>query len=541
MAGRALRMTSRVTGSRRVAALTDMDDQLPCGRCAGGVASEQQRGGGVLLDDRRPGYFLAGRQAVAVVDGAADGPRGVIEEDLAVAHQRIASGGGQWRELGMLAAAGGGHAHVHHLHRLLGRAVAVVPVVQLVIDAPDGRPVAGVQQNLVYGRLDPELLADVADIQEALKGDRVPSHALLRQHAPALFDELAEDRLDLAEVALVQRLVVRPHVVVAQIGEQHAQGGEVRRQPGHDDRWDVQLAGDGGRVHGAGAAAGYQGEVARVIAALDRHAAHRQRHLGHGDLDDGQRRLNRVHAQLGGHLLGDARARLVNVEVHLAAQETAGVDATQDDVSVSNGWLRAAPAVADGARLAAGALGADFQRADLVDPGDAAAASPDLDHVHHRQHHRVAAGVAADVVTLRDLRLVVLDQAGLGCGAAHVEGDHVLIAELLSYLGRGDNAANRARFHHRHGDGPGHLRRHHAPVGLHDQQPPGEAHRLQDALQLLQVAADLRPDVGVEDGRRGALVLAVLAQHLVRERAVDVGRLLGQDRAHLALVLWIRV
>ena len=51
------------------------------------------------------------------------------------------------------------------------------------------------------------------------------------------------------------------------------------------------------------------------------------------------------------------------------------------------------------------------------------------------------------------------------------------------------------------------------------------------------VAAHQRPHVGVDDGRRRALVLALLAQDLARERDGDAGQLLAQDRADRLLVL----
>src|SRR6266536_2781242 len=112
MAGRALRMTSRVTGSRRIGASTDIDDQFSRWRRSGHIAGEQQRGGGVLLYDGRPGHFLLWRQPVAVVDRAAYRARGVLQIDLTVANNRIAGGGAERRELRMLAPARGGHAHV---------------------------------------------------------------------------------------------------------------------------------------------------------------------------------------------------------------------------------------------------------------------------------------------------------------------------------------------------------------------------------------------------------------------------------------------
>ena len=99
-------------------------------------------------------------------------------------------------------------------------------------------------------------------------------------------------------------------------------------------------------------------------------------------------------------------------------------DAAEHHVGVRDRGLGRRRAGSRPGRASAPALrGPTFSAPDLVDPGDAAAAGADLDDVDDRQHHRVAAGVAADVVALGDRRLAVADQARLGRRAAHVEGD----------------------------------------------------------------------------------------------------------------------
>ena len=144
------------------------------------------------------------------------------------------------------------------------------------------------------------------------------------------------------------------------------------------------------------------------------------------------------------------------------------IEPAEHDIGVGDGRFGAAAAIADRARVGAGALRSDLQRADLVAPGDRAAAGADLDHVDHRHHDRMAAGIAADIIARRHGRLAVADQACLGGGAAHVERDDVAVAELLADLRRGDDAADRAGFHHRHRALLRDFRRHHAAVGAHD-------------------------------------------------------------------------
>src|SRR5207245_2354507 len=91
-------------------------------------------------------------------------------------------------------------------------------------------------------------------------------------------------------------------------------------------------------------------------------------------------------------------------------------------------------AIAYRAGIGARALRADLKRADLVDPGDAAAARAHLDHIDHGHHDRVAARVSADVVARGHGGLAFAYQARLGGGAAHVEGDQVGEAQRASRL-----------------------------------------------------------------------------------------------------------
>src|SRR5579884_1655239 len=150
--------------------------------------------------------------------------------------------------------------------------------------------------------------------------------------------------------------------------------------------------------------------------------------------------------------LGHAAPGPLGVQGHLPAQEPALVDPPEEDVGVGHRGLDPSPAIADRAGVPAGALRPHLERADLVDPGDAAPTRPYLYDVDDRQHDRVPTGIAADVVALGDARHVALDQAGLGRRAPHVEGDDVLEPQGGPHGRGGDDAPDRARLHHRHRD-----------------------------------------------------------------------------------------
>ena len=93
----------------------------------------------------------------------------------------------------------------------------------------------------------------------------------------------------------------------------------------------------------------------------------------------------------------------------------------EHEVGVGDGGLLAAGAVAGGAGLGPGAVGADRQRPVLGDAGDGAAAGADRVDVDHRHLQRPGAHAALD----RHLRLAAAHEAHVGAGAADVHGDQV--------------------------------------------------------------------------------------------------------------------
>ena len=135
-----------------------------------------------------------------------------------------------------------------------------------------------------------------------------------------------------------------------------------------------------------------------------------------------------------------------------AAGEMRRIDLAQHDIGVGHGGMPAAAAVAGRAGLGAGALGPDRDALQRIERGDRAAAGADLDHLDHRDAHRQAAalqeaGGAVDLESARGVRLAVVDQADLGRGAAHVEGERRASRRARAAIPRReDRAAGRAGF-----------------------------------------------------------------------------------------------
>ena len=106
---------------------------------------------------------------------------------------------------------------------------------------------------------------------------------------------------------------------------------------------------------------------------------------------------------------------------------------------------------------------------------------------------------------------------------------------------RGDDAADRARFHHRHRPFGGDFRRHHAAVRTHDREIAAKADAAEVLAQALYIAADFRPDVGVDHRRRHALELAIFAHDVVRQRQIRAGQRFAHHCADDALMVGIGV
>ena len=77
-----------------------------------------------------------------------------------------------------------------------------------------------------------------------------------------------------------------------------------------------------------------------------------------------------------------------------------------------------------------------------------------------------------------------------------------------------DHAGDRARFHHRYRLGARLIQRHGATVGAHDLHLAGKFSCLQMPVQPVQVIAHPGANIGIERGRRHALILTIFAQDI---------------------------
>ena len=289
------------------------------------------------------------------------------------------------------------------------------------------------------------------------------------------------------------------------------------------------------------AAVGDEGAVREGLAPLRGVRAGGGGHVLVDHLADAEGRGPGVHREGFRHVCPDRVGRRGLLEAHRSAREALGVEASHDGVGVGHRGARAAAAVAGGAGLGAGARGSHLDAVELVDRRDRAAAGADLDHLDDGDAHRQAAALleAVGAVHLKgagEERRVVVDEADLGGGAAHVEGEDAVEVERFGEAAREDGAARGARLHQadREARGGGNVRQ--AAPGSHHQERAAEAALGEGCRQVRQVARHQGPDVGVGARRREAFELADLRAHLGRQGDGDVRQAFGQERADAAFV-----
>ena len=152
-------------------------------------------------------------------------------------------------------------------------------------------------------------------------------------------------------VGAIERHVERVDEVLAQVGDEAAERIGEARPRRHQHLGDAELARQRHRVQRPGAAEGEQREVARVVAARQRHHADGAGHVRVGEPDDGRRRRVDVEAERRGRACRRRSSRTC-VDRHRPrhGQQPLRVEPAEHQVGVGDGRLGAAAAVADRAR-----------------------------------------------------------------------------------------------------------------------------------------------------------------------------------------------
>ena len=383
-------------------------------------------------------------------------------------------------------------------------------------------------------------LADVAHIGNAGLC-RVRAKTAFCNHAHRLGLHFRQQRVHRTDIETGEALIQAANNLVAHRRAQEADGAAHPCPGGHQHLGNADLLGDPAGMHRPAAAERDQGAAVIGFAGLDRVHARRIGHVLVDHLDHRQGRHRRIQPERTAHLCRQRVLRREQVELHGSPGKPRGVVAAESQIGVGHRRMGAAAAVASRPGIGAGTFRTDADTAQAIDMRDGAAAGADLHHLDNGNTQRQARSLAEpanarDLERAGGLRLVVVDQADLGRGAAHVERQHVADAALSGDERREDRPTGRAAFHQPDREAARRLDRCQAAAGQHQEDRRGDAHRTQVRLQPAQVTRHHRLHIGVCRGGGKPLPLPHLRRNIRRQRDRHVRQRLSKDIAHPAFV-----
>ncbi len=402
----------------------------------------------------------------------------------------------------------------------------------LVVEALDdlGR------RGRVEADVDLVVLLHVAHVEGGLELHRAVVDVLGAEQRARRLRHPAQRALETARLDAVEPRGHRPHVVVHEVAHQHPGRAEDRALARDEEERDLELRADRAAVLRPRAPRNDERELARVVAAADRHRADAGRHVGvdHPRHPDGC--VFGRHAERTRDARLDRRARRRHVQRDASARELRRREVAEHRVGVGAGRLVAPASVGDRTGQRAGRLRAHAEQAAGVDPADRAAARADRRDVEHR--HRDPQAV--DLALGDEERLAAAVERGVERRAAHVDRDPVGEVVDRAVPRAGAWASRRAREQRHDGALADDLRRHHAAVRLHDEQHAAEVDAGELRDQRVDVAPQLGSDVRVQHGRRHAVVEADRGEQGRRDRQVRVRHRLAQHALRGTLVRGVR-
>ena len=217
--------------------------------------------------------------------------------------------------------------------------------------------------------------------------------------------------------------------------------------------------------------------------------------------------------ELPTHMLGQRLARLIRIKPERAPREKFRIVAAKRKIGVRHRRVRAAAPITGGAGISAGAFGANLNAPHAIHLRDGTAARANFHHFNHGDAQRQAgtfleAPNARDFKSTRRLRAEIINQADLGRGAAHVEGQHFAKATLPRDKGGENRAPRWPAFHQPDRETCRRINRGETAARQHQIKRASQPRFAQPQFQLLQVARHQGLHISIRDGGRKTLPLA---------------------------------
>ena len=214
------------------------------------------------------------------------------------------------------------------------------------------------------------------------------------------------------------------------------------------------------------------------------------------------------------------------MHAHSAAEQRLGIEPAQHRIRIGHRGQLAAAAIGRRTGIGARALRPDLEQSARVYPGDRAAPGADGMDIKRARAHREAAHQALALLC----GLPFADQAHVGRGAAHVEGNKIVQAQVFTQTHAADDAARRSREERVDRELPDRAGRHRTAVGLHDTRHRPDAEVGRAAFEALEIAVHDRHQARVYRGGGEALEFAELSEHFTRTAEINAGPQVGYKR-----------
>ena len=333
--------------------------------------------------------------------------------------------------------------------------------------------------------------------------------------------------LDPLGVHLQQDRQIAAHDFKGHGGTQKTNGRTHACTCGHHHPRDTQLLSQSTCMQRRRATKRHHGEVLQVLTAFYGVNTGRIGHVFFNHLAHARCRPKSVHAQSLADVGAQGLPGQGAIKRHAACSKAIGVDATQHQVGVCHGRLFAATPIASRPGLGAAGVWPDGDALHGIDSADGAAPRANFHQLDDGNAHGQSAAFEvfpdpADFEAARPFRLAIVDQANLGGGAAHVEGQDLVQAAFACQMCGQNGTASRAGFDQPNWKACGQLQRGQSPARHHQQQWAQQAFLADAFLQPKEVAAHQRAYVGVGDGGRKTLVFSNFGAHLRRQTNADL-------------------
>ena len=207
-------------------------------------------------------------------------------------------------------------------------------------------------------------------------------------------------------------------------------------------------------------------------------------------------------------------ARKFDADFDIATEKIVGIDATSYQIGVGNGWFTSTISVAGWSWNRASAQRSDFEGTAGVDPGNAAAAGPDLDDIDHRSFDWIASIllIAFDSVVGGDRDLALMNQRALGCSSTDIECDQIVKTRGATDLRGSDHASDGPGFDHMDWLPLGKTESLRTAIGFHHIKSRVDANFSQTRFEIPQIVSGRWSHIGVQHCSARAFVFAPLSR-----------------------------